>query len=91
MFDRISRQQIHVNDIFEINFAPPPPHTHAHAYVQRIDYALSRESRLHSSPDGSGFLQIPLADAKELYAIKFRDTVDGDAFYAKIVNEMGEC
>ncbi len=64
--------------------------TLTYSHKQRTDYALSRESRLHSSPDGSGFLQIPLADAKELYAIKFRDAGDGDHFYARIVNEMSK-
>ena len=57
--------------------------------MQRTDFPLSRESKLHFSPEG--FLQIPLGDVKELYAIKFKDKVDGETFYGKVVGQMGMC
>jgi len=49
---------------------------------------LAKDNDVHNS--GDGFLQVPLTDRRELYGIKFKNPDDGESFYAKIVNEMGE-
>ena len=37
-----------------------------------------------------GFIQLPIAHSKELYGIKFNNSVEGDEFYTKMVKAIGE-
>ena len=56
--------------------------------MQRFEKALARDNDVHNS--GGGFLQVPLTNLKELYGIKFKHPHESEAFYRKILNEMGK-
>ena len=56
--------------------------------LQKFERALARNNDVHNS--GGGFLQVPLTDLKELYGIKFKHPDESEAFYRKILNQMGK-
>ena len=56
--------------------------------LQRFEKALARDNDVHNS--GGGFLQVPLTNLKELYGIKFKHPHESEAFYRKILNELGK-
>ena len=56
--------------------------------LQKFERALARDNDVHNS--GDGFLQVPLTNLKELYGIKFKHSHESEAFYRKILNEMGK-
>ena len=37
-----------------------------------------------------GFIQVPVADSKELYGIKFKDVIQGEEFYMRMVKALGK-
>ena len=51
------------------------------------EHKLSGENRVHFS---EGFIQVPLADSKELYGIKFKDVIQGEEFYMRMVQSLGK-
>jgi len=55
--------------------------------LQTMRLPLSQEQKLHLS---NGFVQIPLADNRELYGIKFNDNEAAEEFYGKVRDHMGE-
>ena len=54
---------------------------------QNREHKLSGENRVHFA---EGFIQVPVADSKELYGIKFKNVVQGEEFYMKMVNALGK-
>ena len=54
---------------------------------QTREHKLSSENRVHFS---EGFIQVPVADSKELYGIKFKDVVQGEEFYMRMVQALGK-
>ena len=51
------------------------------------EHKISSENRVHFS---EGFIQVPVADSKELYGIKFKDVVLGEEFYMRLVRALGK-
>lgn len=37
-----------------------------------------------------GFIQVPVANSKELYGIKFKDVIQGEEFYMRMVKALGK-
>ena len=58
-------------------------------HLQKRELKLSKENRIHFA---RGFIQVPVADSKELYGIKFKETnlVEGEEFYTKLIKAIGE-
>ena len=58
-------------------------------HLQKRELKLSKENRIHFS---GGFIQVPVADSKELYGIKFKEAnhVEGEEFYTKLIKAVGE-
>ena len=65
-------------------FTLPAVHTQT---KQIREHKLSSENRVHFS---EGFIQVPVADSKELYGIKFKDIVQGEEFYMRMVQALGK-
>ncbi len=61
---------------------------HILSSLQRIEHHLPQDTKLHLSKE-NGFVQVPIADTKELYGIKFTNSMDGETFYGKVVKELG--
>jgi hypothetical protein len=58
-------------------------------HLQKRELKLSQENRIHFA---RGFIQVPVADSKELYGIKFKEAnlVEGEEFYTKLIKAIGE-
>lgn len=49
---------------------------------------MAKESKVHLSRQ-KGFVQVPIAETKELYGIKFNETSDAEIFYGNVITGMG--
>ena len=54
---------------------------------QKKEYHLSQESKMHFS---NGFVQVPIRETKELFGIKFSNPLDGETFYGRVTEAMGQ-
>ena len=58
--------------------------------LQRSEHPLAKESKLHLSEDGKGFVQVPISSTKELFGINFQDINEAQTFYGKVVGAMSK-
>lgn len=49
---------------------------------------MAKESKVHLSRQ-KGFVQVPIAETKELYGIKFNEASDAEIFYGNVITGMG--
>lgn len=64
------------------------PIVHTYTCIKQTrEHKLSSENRVHFS---EGFIQVPVADSKELYGIKFKDVIQGEEFYMRMVQALGK-
>ena len=55
-----------------------------------IEHKLSKEDIEAHFYKSAGFIQVLFTEpTKELYGIKFRDDVEGEEFYVKMMKELG--
>lgn len=63
-------------------------HYLCHSLQAITEHRLAKESKVHLSRQ-KGFVQVPIAETKELYGIKFNETSDAEIFYGNVITGMG--